>query len=108
VIAVLATEAYVLRLFVTGSTARSAQAVGNMRRICDEHLAGRHELQVVDIYEHPEAARASQVIAAPTLVRLQPGPIRRIVGDLSDSDKVLTMLGLAASLNKEAGAAEPQ
>lgn len=80
---------YVLRLYVTGSTPRSARAVRNMRRICDEHLAGRFELEVIDIYERPEAAREVQVVAAPTLVRLLPEPLRRIIGDLSDQEKVL-------------------
>lgn len=85
---------YVLRLYVTGSTPRSARAVRNMRRICDEHLAGRYELEVIDIYERPEAAREVQVVAAPTLVRLLPEPLRRVIGDLSDLEKVLQGLDL--------------
>ena len=83
-----------LRLYVSGSTPRSARAVRNMRRICDEHLAGRYELEVVDIYERPEAAREVQVVAAPTLVRLLPEPLRRVIGDLSDLEKVLQGLDL--------------
>lgn len=82
-------ERYVLRLYVTGSTPRSARAVRNLRRICDEHLPGRCELEVIDIYERPEAAREVQVVAAPTLVRLLPEPLRRVIGDLSDEEKVL-------------------
>lgn len=85
---------YVLRLYVTGSTARSARAIENMHRICEEHLAGRYDLEVVDIYQRPEAAREVQLVAAPTLVRLLPEPLRRIVGDLSDRDKVLRGLDL--------------
>jgi circadian clock protein KaiB len=88
---------YVLRLYVTGSNARSAHAIENMRRICDEYLAGRHELQVVDIYQRPEAAREFQLIAAPTLVKLLPAPLRRIVGDLSDQHKVLVSLEIRSA-----------
>lgn len=88
---------YVLRLYVTGSNARSAQAIENMRRICDEYLAGRHELEVVDIYQRPEAAREFQLIAAPTLVKLLPAPLRRIVGDLSDQHKVLVSLEIRSA-----------
>ena len=65
-----------------------------MRRICEEHLAGRYDLEVVDIYQRPNAAREFQVIAAPTLVKLLPAPLRRIIGDLSDADKVLHGLDL--------------
>ncbi len=85
---------YVLRLYVTGSTPRSARAIENMRRICEEHLAGRYDLEVIDIYQRPEAAREAQLIAAPTLVRLLPEPLRRVIGDLSDLDKVLHGLDL--------------
>src|ERR687890_702226 len=85
---------YVLRLYVTGSTSRSARAIENMRRICEEHLAGRYDLEVIDIYQRPEAAREFQLIAAPTLVRLLPEPLRKIIGDLSDRDKVLPGLDL--------------
>jgi circadian clock protein KaiB len=87
-------QRYVLRLYVTGSTPRSARAIENMRRICEEHLAGRYDLEVIDIYQRPEAAREFQLIAAPTLVKLLPEPLRRIVGDLSDRDKVLHGLDL--------------
>ena len=85
---------YVLRLYVTGSTPRSARAVENLRRLCEERLAGRYVLEVVDIYQRPEAAREAQLVAAPTLVRLLPEPLRRLVGDLSDRDRVLRGLDL--------------
>ena len=88
---------YVLRLYITGSTPRSARAIENMRRICEEHLAGRYDLEVIDIYQRPEAAREFQLIAVPTLVRLLPEPLRRIIGDLSDRDKVLQGLDLLPS-----------
>ena len=92
-----AAKRYVLRLYVTGSTPRSVRAIENMRRICEEHLAGRYDLEVVDIYQRPEAAREFQLIAAPTLVKLLPAPLRRIIGDLSDRDRVLHGLDLVPS-----------
>ncbi|MBV9521388.1 MAG: circadian clock KaiB family protein [Alphaproteobacteria bacterium] len=84
---------YVLRLFVTGTTTRSIKAIASIRRICQEHLRGRYQLEVIDLYQHPERAKDEQIIAAPTLIRQLPLPLRRLVGDLSDSEKVL--LGLA-------------
>lgn len=87
---------YVLRLFVTGTTTRSRKAIANLRQICKETLAGQYELEIVDVYEHPEATRDLQVVATPTLVRVLPEPIRRIIGDLSDHEKVLAGLNLAA------------
>ncbi len=89
------TEYYVLRLYVTGSTTRSTRAIEAARQICDIHLKGRHDLEVIDLYQHPEAAAREQIIAAPTLVRLLPAPLRRIIGDLSDRQRVLASLGLA-------------
>lgn len=89
-------EHYVLRLYVTGSTKRSSRAIEMTRQICDTHLKGRHDLVVVDLYEHPEAAAREQIIASPTLVRLRPEPLRRIVGDLSDRQRVLASLGITA------------
>lgn len=85
---------YKLRLFVTGSTPRSARAIANMRKICDENLEGRYDLEVVDVYENPDATRELQVVATPTLVKILPEPLRRIIGDLSDKEKVLAGLNL--------------
>jgi circadian clock protein KaiB len=85
---------WVLRLYVAGLTPRSVQAIANLRAICDEHLAGRYEMEVVDIYQNPQATRDEQVVAAPTLVKSLPPPVRRIVGDLSDSERVLVGLDL--------------
>ena len=85
---------YQLRLFVAGITVRSQRTIENLRRICDEHLAGQVDLEVIDIYQQPELARQNQVIAAPTLVKLLPLPIRRIIGDLSETDHVLRGLEL--------------
>ena len=85
---------YVLRLYVTGSTPRSTKAIENIRKICDTHLKDRFELEVVDIYQNPAAAREGQVIAAPTLVKLLPEPLRRVIGDLSDHERVLAGLSI--------------
>jgi circadian clock protein KaiB len=90
-------DTLVLRLYVTGNTLRSTRAVDNARRLLETHAAGRFELEVIDIYLHPEAAIAAQIIAAPTLVKLRPGPLRRVIGDLSDSNKVLAALGVMVS-----------
>ncbi len=88
---------YRLRLFIAGSAPRSRRTIENLRRICTEHLAGRFDLEVVDIYQQPEIARADRIIAAPTLVKLAPLPTRQIIGDLSDEARVLRGLGLASA-----------
>ena len=85
---------YVLRLYVTGTTPRSIRAIENLRTIVEQELQGQYDLEVIDIYQHPEAASEHQVIAAPTLVKALPEPIRRIIGDLSDKERVLRGLGL--------------
>jgi circadian clock protein KaiB len=87
---------YVLRLYVTGQTPRSVLAIENMRRICAEHLSDRYTLEVIDIYLHPEACQQQQIIAAPTLIKVLPHPLRRIIGDLSNTEKVLVGLDLRA------------
>jgi circadian clock protein KaiB len=87
---------YVLRLYVTGQTPRSVSAIENMRRICAEHLSDRYTLEVIDIYQHPEACQQQQIIAAPTLIKVLPHPLRRIIGDLSNTEKVLVGLDLRA------------
>lgn len=88
------TEPYLLRLFVTGSTPQSLRAIQNIRKICEEKLKGRYTLEVVNLYEHPELAKTEQIIAAPTLVKKLPLPLRKIIGDLSDSEKVLVSIGI--------------
>jgi len=87
---------YVLRLFVAGQTQKSLRAVRNIMKLCEEHLSGRFDLEVVDVYQQPEKAAEHQLVAAPTLVKLSPPPARRMVGDMSDSRRVLAGLGLAA------------
>jgi circadian clock protein KaiB len=85
---------YVLRLYVAGNTPRSAQAIENIRAICENKLRGRYTLEVIDIYQQPELARQSQVIAAPTLIKALPPPLRRIIGDLSTTERILIGLNL--------------
>ena len=85
---------YVLHLFVTGMTPRSASAIENLKQVCEQHLEGRYTLEVTDIYRHPELAREVQLVAAPTLIKELPLPLRRIIGDLSDREKVLVGLDL--------------
>jgi circadian clock protein KaiB len=95
------TEQYVLRLYVTGMTARSSRAVNNLRTICDEYLEGRYDLEVIDIYQQPALTRGEQIVAAPTLIKKLPLPMRRIIGDMSNRDGVLLGLDLVASNRAE-------
>jgi circadian clock protein KaiB len=90
-----AAERYVLRLFVTGMTPRSARAIKNLQAICQEYLDGRYDLDVIDIYQQPVLTRGEQIIAAPTLIKRLPLPMRRLVGDMSDRERVLLGLDLA-------------
>jgi circadian clock protein KaiB len=85
---------YVLRLYIAGASPRSARAAASIRRLCEDHLAGRHDLQVFDICQHPELAQGAQVLAAPTLVKQSPLPLRRFVGDMSSIEGVLRGLDL--------------
>ena len=85
---------YILRLYVAGSTSRSLKAISNLKRLCDEYLPGAYELQVIDIYKNPDAARDAQIIAAPTLIKRLPAPLRRFVGDLSNTQKLLIGLDI--------------
>jgi circadian clock protein KaiB len=87
-------DRYVLRLYVTGQTPRSLRAIENIKRICEEHLSGRYDLEVVDIYQRPSLAVGERIIAAPTLVKSLPAPILRFVGDLSNTEKILFGLDL--------------
>jgi circadian clock protein KaiB len=80
---------YVLRLFVTGTTAKSMRAISNIKKICEEYLKGRYELEVIDLYQYPKLAKGEQIIAVPTLVKKLPSPIRKLVGEFSDREKVL-------------------
>jgi circadian clock protein KaiB len=83
---------YALVLFVSGSTPNSLRAIRNIRTLCEERLHGRYELQVVDIYQHPDQVKAKQIVATPTLMKILPLPLRKLIGDLSNKDRLL--LGL--------------
>ena len=83
---------YLLRLYVTGTTGKSVRAIQNVRRICEENLQGLYELEVVDIYKNLPLARGDQIIAAPTLIKRLPAPLRRLIGDMSDEQRVLVGL----------------
>jgi circadian clock protein KaiB len=88
------TEKYILRLYVTGMTARAARTIENLRTFCEKHLAGRYELQVIDVYQQPELARTEQIVAVPTLIKKLPLPLRRLIGDMSDEARVLVGLDI--------------
>jgi circadian clock protein KaiB len=94
---------YLLRLYVTGATPRSTQAIQNIRRICEKHLRGRYQLEVIDVFQRPVLAKGEQIIAAPTLLKLLPLPLRRFIGDMSDSDKILLGLDLQPREDAEPG-----
>src|SRR3978361_2059398 len=88
------TELYVLRLYVAGVTPRYVQAIENVKKVCENHLQGRYELQVIDIYQQPALAKGDQIIAVPTLIKKLPAPLRTLIGDLSNTEKVLIGLDL--------------
>jgi circadian clock protein KaiB len=90
-------ESYLLKLYVSGGTARSTRSILNLRGICDKYLAGRYKLEVIDIYQQPELAAQGQVIAAPTLVKRLPLPLRRLVGDFSDAERVIKGLSITTA-----------
>ena len=85
-----------LRLYVAGQTPKSLAAFANLKKICDEHLAGQYHIEVVDLVKNPQLASGDQILAIPTLVRKLPEPIRKIIGDLSDTERVLVGLNLRA------------
>ena len=87
-------QRYMLRLFITGMTPRSTEALATIKAICEQNLKGRYDLEVIDIYQHPERAKEAQIIAAPTLVKELPEPLRRLIGNLSDTERVLIGLDL--------------
>ncbi len=89
-------KAWILRLYIAGQTPKSLAAISNLRRICEEHLAGQYEIEIIDLLKHPQLAEGDKIIAIPTLVRKLPAPLRRIIGDLSDTEKALVGLQLKA------------
>lgn len=91
---------YLLRLYVAGQTARSLQAFDNLKRICEEHLAGRYHIEIVDLLENPGLARGDQILALPAVVRQLPPPVKKIIGDFSNAERVLVGLDLRALKTK--------
>ncbi len=87
-------DVYTLRLYVAGQTPKSVAAFTNLKKICEEHLAGRYKIEVVDLLENPKLARGDQILAIPTLVKKLPEPVRKIIGDLSNTERVLIGLDL--------------
>jgi len=87
-------EFWELRLYVAGQTPRSLTALANLKKICDEHLAGKYHIEVIDLMKNPQLARGDQILAVPTLVRKLPAPLRKLIGDLSNTEKVLVGLDL--------------
>jgi len=88
------TQPYLLRLYITGITPRSTLAIQNVKKICEENLKGRYELEVIDIYQQPELAHDAQIIAAPTLIKKLPLPLRKLIGDMSNKERILVGLDL--------------
>ena len=87
-------ELWALRLYVAGQTPRAIAALDNLKRICEEHLAGKYQIEVIDLLQNPQLARGDQILAVPTLVRKLPEPVRKIIGDLSNEERVLVGLDL--------------
>ena len=85
---------YVLRLYVTGMTPKSTQAIANVQKLCEKHLEGRYELKVIDIYQQPKLAKGEQIIATPTLIKKLPLPLRKLIGDMSDTERFLVGIDL--------------
>ncbi len=92
--AALTTDYYELRLYVAGQTAKSVAAFANLKRVCEEHLPGRYKIEVIDLVKNPQLAEGDQIVAIPTLVRKLPEPVRKIIGDLSNTERVLVGLDL--------------
>ena len=85
---------YELRLYVAGVNPNSSRAIANVRQICEEHLAGRYQLEVVDLYQNPVLSKGEQIVAVPTLIKKLPAPLRKFIGDMSDTDRILVGLDL--------------
>lgn len=87
-------EVWLLRLYVAGQTPKSVRAFANLRKICKEHLEGKYRIEIIDIMENPQAGRSDQIMAIPTLVRRLPPPVVKLIGDLSDTERVLVGLSI--------------
>ena len=97
-------QRYVLRLYIAGLTPRSTLAIQNIRKLCEEHLGGRYDLQVIDVYRHPVLAEGEQIIAAPTLIKQLPLPLRRFIGDMSNTERILVGMDLRTAEDKHGAA----
>jgi len=89
---------YILKLYVAGQSPKSVNAIANIKRICEENLKGRYELDVIDLYQQPQLAQGEQIIALPTLMRKLPAPLRRIIGDMSNTERVLVGLDIQTKM----------
>jgi circadian clock protein KaiB len=89
-----AKDIYILKLYITGMTPNSKRAVENVKKICDEYLRGRYELEIIDVYQQPSRAEGGQIIAVPTLVKMLPQPFRKLIGDMSNKERVIVALDL--------------
>jgi circadian clock protein KaiB len=96
-------ENYILRLYITGANHHSMMAVKNIKTICEAYLPGAYTLEIIDVYQQPQLAGSEDIIAAPTLVKLQPAPRRKLIGDLSDTGRVLAALDLSGAAGYGAG-----
>lgn len=98
-------EQWILRLYVAGNTARGSAALRNLEEVCEEHLAGRYRIEVVDLLRQPQLARGDQIVALPTLVRRLPPPMKKIIGDLSNQERLLVGLDLRRDESRRQGSA---
>ena len=98
-------ERWILRLYVAGNTARGSAALRNLEEVCEEHLAGRYRIEVVDLLKQPQLARGDQIVALPTLVRRLPPPMKKIIGDLSNQERLLVGLDLRRGIPRRQGTA---
>ena len=98
----LTSDSWELRLYVAGQTAKSLQALANLKRICEEHLGRNYHLEIIDLLKNPQLAKSDQILALPTLIRKLPEPARKIIGDLSDTERVLIGLELHSRANVQA------
>lgn len=101
-------NSYVLKLYVTGATRHSQRAIENLNDICDQYLQGQYELEVVDIYQSPLLAKEANIVAAPTLVKQLPEPMRQLIGDLSERNRVLMLLGLRPRTDPDGKITNPE
>lgn len=94
---------YILKLYVTGTTANSERAIANLRRLCEQDLNEKYDIVVIDVLENPQLAEDEKILATPTLIKALPTPLRRVIGDLSDTEKVLLGLDLRLNTRKQEG-----